>query len=372
MHEIKSNASAIWRWEARMRELFSIWHKTTARAVCCTLAIMSAALTWPAQAQTNEPFYKGKTINLIVPFTAGGLNDIAARLVARHMGAYIPGVPTIIVQNQPSAGGLALANRFANSIERDGLTIAIMGRALPQFAIMGDPNAKFDPLKLTWFGSLSSYENDAYFLLINSSSSIQNLDELSHSPKKLVLGANRTGSTNVTFALIAKDILGLNVEVVRGFPGAADISLAMQRNEVDGQTIDLSAVVSGQRELWEKGAFRPLIQFGRKTRLPQYKNVPTARELTHDPKTLALIEFAELPFFMAMPFAGPPDMPADRTHALQQAFMTMTRNQAFLDDAKKIGIEVSPIDGDAILALITQASHTPRDVLDQFQKLNGE
>jgi tripartite-type tricarboxylate transporter receptor subunit TctC len=325
-----------------------------------------------AHAQNAEPFYKGKTINLIVPFTAGGLNDIAARLVARHMGGYIAGTPTLIVQNQPSAGGLALANRFANSIERDGLTIAIMGRALPQFAIMGDPNAKFDPLKLTWFGSLSSYENDAYFLLINASSPIKNLDDLNHSGKKIILGANRTGSTNVTFALIAKDILKLNVEVVRGFPGAADISLAMQRNEVDGQTIDLSAVLSGQRDAWERGNFRPLIQFGRKTRLPAFPDIPTARELTHDAKTLALIDFAELPFFMAMPFAGPPDLPPERAKALQSAFMDMTRDRAFADDAKRIGIDISPIDGKTIIDLITKASATPRDVLDQFQRLNGD
>jgi tripartite-type tricarboxylate transporter receptor subunit TctC len=355
------------------------WSAFTQRLCCtilwfalCFVCGVSLLVGTQAHAQNGESFYKGKTINLIVPFTAGGLNDIAARLVARHMGAYIAGSPTIVVQNQPSAGGLALANRFANSIERDGLTIAIMGRALPQFAIMGDPNAKFDPLKLTWFGSLSSYENDAYFLLINSSSPIKSLDELNHSSKKLILGANRTGSTNVTFALIAKDILNLNVEVVRGFPGAADITLAMQRGEVDGQTIDLSAVVSGQRELWAKGAFRPLIQFGRKTRLPQFKDIPTARELAHDDKTRALIEFAELPFFMAMPFAGPPDMPADRAQALQIAFMSMTADRAFRDDAQRIGIEISPIDGKTIVDLITKASRTPRDVLDQFQRLNGD
>lgn len=347
--------------------------RATRRAALLSVALLAAATTpGRAQAPSVEAFYKGKTINVIVPFTAGGLNDLAARLVARHLDRYIPGKPTIVVQNQPAAGGLALANRFGNSVDKDGLTLAIMGRALPQFQIMGDPNANFDPVKFTWLGSLSSYANDAYMLVLNSEAAAKTAEDLRKPGQAVPLGANRTGSANVTFALIARDVLKLNVQVVRGFPGAADITLAMQRREVEGQTIDLSAVMSGQRELWMSKKLRPVVQFGRVTRMADMPDVPTGRELVSDPKDRALLEFAELPFFMAMPFAGPPDMPADRAKALQEGFMAMTKDPAFLSDAEKIGIDISAIDGAAVRKLIEDASKTPPDVLARFKKLVGE
>ncbi len=334
----------------------------------CLLVAGSAA-----QAQTTpETFFKGKTINVIVPFTAGGINDLAARLVARHMPAYIPGKPGMVVQNQPAAGGLALANRFANAVEKDGLTLSIMGRALPQFQIMGDPNANFDPLKFTWLGSLSSYENDAYLLLLNSTAAAKSAADLKKPGPALPLGANRTGSANVTFALIARDVLKLNVQVVRGFPGANDITLAMQRNEVEGQAIDLSAIVSSQRELWTSKKVRPVVQFGRVTRMADMPDVPTGRELVSDKDDLALLTFAELPFFMALPFAGPPDIPADRAKALQGAFMDMAKDKAFLADAEKVGIDISAIDGEKVRKLIEEATRTPPDVLARFKKLVAE
>ncbi|MDB5595070.1 MAG: family tricarboxylate transporter, receptor protein [Hyphomicrobiales bacterium] len=348
------------------------WFPTRrAVAFCTALATLSPGAVL-AQAPSVEAFYKGKTISLIVPFTAGGLNDLAARLVARHLDRYIPGKPTIVVQNQPSAGGLALANRFANSIDKDGLTLAIMGRALPQFQIMGDPNANFDPLKFTWLGSLSSYANDAYMLLLNTTAAAKTADDLRKPGPATPLGANRTGSTNVTFALLARDVLKLNVQVVRGFPGATDITLAMQRGEVEGQTIDLSAVMSGQRDLWTSKKVRPVVQFGRLTRMADMPDVPTGRELVSDPKDSALLAFAELPFFMAMPFAGPPEIPADRVKALQEGFMAMTKDPAFLADAQKIGIDISAIDGNAVRKLIEDASKTPPDVLARFKKLVAE
>lgn len=343
---------------------------TRASALCVGLALALAC--GGASAQDEKSFYAGKTINLIVPFTAGGINDLAARLVARHMPAFVPGKPTIVVQNQPSAGGLALANRFANSVEKDGLTLSIMGRALPQFQIMGDPNANFDPVQFTWLGSLSSYENDAYLLLLNSDAPAKSVADLRKGGAALPIGANRTGSANVTFALIARDVLKLNVQVVRGFPGANDISLAMQRGEVQGQAIDRSAIVSGQRDMWESKKVRPVVQFGRATRMADLPDVPTGRELASDAQDRALIEFAELPFFMALPFAGPPNLPAERAQALRAGFMQMTADPAFLADAEKVGIDISAISGERVRELIQTAAKTSPDVIARFKKLVAE
>jgi hypothetical protein len=118
--------------------------------------------------------------------------------------------------------------------------------------------------------------------------------------------------------------------------------------------------------------FRPLLAFGRTTRHPEFPDLPIGRELTSDASALSLIDFAELPFFMALPFAGPPGVPADRAKALQTAFMAMCRDQGFVDEAEKLGIDMSPIDGEAILQLLARTAATPKDVIARYNAIGGE
>jgi tripartite-type tricarboxylate transporter receptor subunit TctC len=186
-----------------------------------------------------------------------------------------------------------------------------------------------------------------------------------------MLGGDNAASSNLIFATIAKEILGLNIKVVRGYVGAAPMFLAMQRGEIDGQIIGYSSVRTGQRDLWSHNAFRPLLQFGRSTRLADFPDVPTGHELTKDPRELALLDFAELQFLISLPFAAPPGVPADRATALQTAFMAMCSDRAVLDDAEKLGIEMSPIDGDTILKSVAHAAATPRDVIERYNALAG-
>ena len=252
-----------------------------------------------AAAQPAEQFYKGRTINFLVASAPGGINDLMARLISRHLGNHIPGRPAIVVQNMQAAG-LVLANRLYGNADKDGTTIAIMERATPQLAIQGDPNARFDPLKMSWLGSVSSYANDAYVFWVNSSFFAKTITDLKQPGNPVArIGATGAGATNLVFTQISKDVLGLNIQNVRGYRGAADVFLAQQRGEVDGQVVGLSAIKVGQTSLYQAGAFRGLIQFARTTRLPELPDVPTGRELTDDPKALALIAFAESLFFMA-------------------------------------------------------------------------
>jgi tripartite-type tricarboxylate transporter receptor subunit TctC len=338
------------------------------------LAILALGLIAPqgARAQSVEQFYKGKTITLLVGVAPGGVYDISSRLVSRHLTRFIPGQPAIIVQNIPTAGGLTIANRLATSTaERDGTVLSVLERSVPQLAIQGDPHANFDPQKFTWLGSISSYADDAYLLLVNAKHPATRVDDLKKPGLKTVLGGGNAGSSNRHFATIAKEVLGLNIDVVRGYPGAAPIFLAMQRGEVDGQVIGFASLKTGQRTLWDKKEVRPLVQFGRMSRLPELADVPTGRELAPDDEARALIEFAELPFFMAMPFLAPPGIPEDRAKALRSAFMAMAKDQAFVDEAHKLGLEISPIDGDAIIKLLSRAAATPKPVVERYNALTG-
>jgi len=331
------------------------------------LAASTALASAPTLAQ--EDFYAGKTLNIIVGSSAGGYYDTAGRTIARHLARFIPGKPSIVVQNQPGAGGLAIANKLAHTLDRDGLSIVVMSRALPQLAFLNDPNANFDPLQMTWLGSLSSYKDDAYLMVVNENFPANSIAELANAPRPAILGGTRGGSTNITFALIAKDMVGMKVEVVRGFPGANEIWLAMERGEVDGQIVDISAIMVGRPQLWAQRKLKPLIAFGRTDRLEEYQSVPIGRELMKSSDDFDLLDFAEMPFFMALPVVAPPKIPQDRANVLRKAFMDMAMDAVFRAEMLKAGIMTSPIDGESVHRLLERASQTPAEVRQRFARL---
>jgi tripartite-type tricarboxylate transporter receptor subunit TctC len=347
---------------------------TAGARIAALLGALAIALATAGSAagQSVEAFYKGRTVTMLVGTSPGGINDISARLVARHLARFIPGNPTIIVQNNPGGGGLVTANRLYFNAEKDGSVLAKLERAVPQLAIQGNPNAQFDPAKFSWLGSLSSYADDAYLMLINANHPARSVADLKPSGMSIALGADNAASSNLIFAVIAKEVLGLNINVVRGYSGAAPMFLAMQRGELDGQMVGLSSVRTGQRDLWNGKAFRPLMAFGRTTRHAEFPDIPTGRELARDASALGLIEFAELPFFMALPFAAPPEIPVERMGALQAAFMAMCRDKGFVEEAEKLGIDMSPIDGSAILRLLARTEATPKDVIARYNTISGE
>lgn len=342
--------------------------KLAATFASLALGALALAGASPALAQ-DAPFYAGKTLAIQVGTSPGGYYDIAGRTVARHISKFLPGNPQAVVQNVPGAGGLALGNRLANTVARDGLTIVAMNRALPQLALAGDPNAQFDPLALTWLGSLSSYEEDAYLMVVRDGHPARKMDDINRQAKPIQLGGTRSGATNIVFALMARDLLKLNVDLVRGYPGAAEIWLGMERGELDGQFVDISAILVGRPQLWADGKLHPLVAFGRTKRLPTHPDMPIAREFVTDKNDLALLEFAELPFFMALPFAAPPNMPADREKTLTDGFMKMAWDKDFRGDMMKVGILTSPIDGPTVRTLVERAAKTPADIRARFAKI---
>jgi tripartite-type tricarboxylate transporter receptor subunit TctC len=316
-----------------------------------------------------EQFYKGRTVTLLVATSPGGRYDVNARLIARHIGPFIPGHPTVVVQNLPGGGGLVLGNRLFNTTQRDGSFIAVMQPGTPQVAIQGDPHAKFDPLAFTWLGSLSSFADDADLLILAPRHPAKTAADLKKPDMHATLGSGTPGSTNLTFALLARDVLGFNLNIVRGYPGAPSLSLGMQRGEVDGQVVLMSSLKATQRHLWDSKAFVPIVAFGRLRRSADLPDVPTARELVSDADALAIIDFAELSFFMSLPLLAPPEIPPERAAALRAAFMAMTQDLAFRDEATKAQIDLSPIDGDAVMTLLRKAVATPKNVIARYNEI---
>jgi tripartite-type tricarboxylate transporter receptor subunit TctC len=338
------------------------------------LALQSLLLTLAFGPQLAAPagaddFYKGKTVTLVVANAAGGGYDIYARLLARHMGRHIPGEPSFIVKYQPGVGGLVMANTIYSTAPRDGLTIGLMARANPLERVLENPAAKFENENFTWLGTASSFQDDAYGLVVRADSAVKSIADAQRGGPPLVFGGVAAGGTDTDLLLVARSILGLNLKLVRGYSGVPDINLAIRRGEVDGQAIGTSALRASMADWFTTGKLRFLLQFGHETRWQGLPDVPTAHELARTADDRALVGLAELPLKMARPFIGPPDLPPARANVLKQAFMATQNDPAYLAEAKELQIDVSPLSGAEIAGILQRLAHSPAALIQRYKEI---
>jgi tripartite-type tricarboxylate transporter receptor subunit TctC len=351
--------------------MFARWAASV--AVAAVSALVLGGL--PARADEVADFYRGRQVDVIVGYGPGGGYDIYARLLARHLGRFIPGAPDVIVRNMPGAGSLRAVNYLYKIAPKDGATIGTFSRNMPLIGLLGgNADAQFDPRRFTWLGSSSSFVNDAHVLIVRKDAPVKSIEEARRQDlAPLVLGGNVEGGTANDVPIILRDTIGLHVKQVVGYPDSAAIYLAIERGEVHGRTVDLSSVKSMRPE-WLKpdGDFRVLVQFARTTRHPDFPDVPTARELAKNDTARARIELAELPYALSRPFAAPPDVPLERANALQRAFLAVHRDPQYLVEAARLKLDVSPIVGDEVLQAIDRIAHASPELLDYVRKLLSE
>lgn len=209
-------------------------------SIVSAMVVALVGLPQYAKAQPAAEFFAGKTMSMTVGYSPGGIYDINARLVARHMQNHLPGKPAILTRNIPGAGSLTQANQLFNVAPRDGTTIGIIGRVAPQMAMIGKEGPQFDPVAFNWLGSSSSYAADAYLLFVRAGFEGASFAELRKSQRRVNFGAGGPGSSNLSFGNIAREVLGLNLSIVRGYAGAAPIVLAIQRGELDSTIMGYS------------------------------------------------------------------------------------------------------------------------------------
>jgi tripartite-type tricarboxylate transporter receptor subunit TctC len=341
-------------------------------ALGLTIIVLAAT---PARADDVADFYKGKRINLIVSYGTGGGYDVYARVLARHMSRHIPGNPSIIIQNMPGAGSLRGANYIYNVAPRDGTVFGTFARNIALLGLLKtNQNVQFDPVKFTWLGSSSSLANDAYVLLLRRDAKAKSVEEARRRDgPPIILGSTAEGASSDAMGVLLREWLGFNLKVIPGYTDSGVLFLAIERGEVEGRTVGLSSVRANKPD-WLKpgGLARVLVVFGRGTRFPGYPDAPTARELAKSAEDRNLIEILEVPYALSRPYAAPPDVPADRAKALQDAFLATHKDPAYLAEAEKLGIEISPIGADEILRLIDKITKTPADQLKRIEKLIAE
>jgi tripartite-type tricarboxylate transporter receptor subunit TctC len=338
-------------------------------------AALLALLAMPLLAARGDPvadFYAGKQINLIVGYGPGGGYDVYARQLARHLGEYVPGNPSVVVQNMPGAGSLRATNYLFNVAPRDGTTIGTFSHDLVLVGLLGrNPNIKFDIRKFTWLGSASSSANDAYVLMARADAPVKNAEDARRpGGPPLVMSATAEGGGTSDFALLLRDALGFNVKLISGYPDSNAMFLAVERKEIDARFASMSTLQSMRPEwLKPEASMRVLVQFARITRLPSLPDVPTARELARDDRSRALIELAELPRALARPFIAPPGIPADRAKALQAAFLAVHGDPHYLEEAARLKIDISPVSGEQALQTIDRIAGSPPEALDYMRGL---
>jgi tripartite-type tricarboxylate transporter receptor subunit TctC len=320
-----------------------------------------------------EEFYRGRQINLIIGYGPGGGYDMVGRLLARHLGRYLPGHPTIVAQNLPGAGSLRAVNYLYSVAPRDGTTFGLFGSDMALIGLIGaNSNIQFDPRKFTWLGSSSSFAGDAYVLMVRPGAHVKSIAAARRANgPPLVLAGTGEGARDADVPKILRDALALNIKQVLGYPDTPSIFLAVERGEVDGRTFDFSSVKSNKPQwLRPESGFHILVQFARATRHPELADVPTARELAIGDAGRALIELSEAPLLsMARPFAAPPGVPEDRAEALRAAFLAAHRDPQFLAEAEKLGVDISPLGAGDVMRGIERMAHGPPDALDYMRRL---
>jgi tripartite-type tricarboxylate transporter receptor subunit TctC len=329
-------------------------------AALCSVLWLGAAV--PASAQDDvAAFYKGKQLRMIVGSAVGGGYDLFARIVARHIVQHIPGHPSIIVQNQPSAGGVVMANQLYGQGPKDGTVIGVPINGLPTAPLL-QSGTQFDATKLLWIGSTN---REAYVAFVWHTAPVESIAELTR--KEVVVGATTPGTTMVDFPLLVNDVLGMKFKIVRGYQGTPQINLAIERGEVQGMGGLGWASVKAQTPHWiAEKKIKVLAQYGFK-RHAELPDVPTMLELAKsepDRQAMTML-FARTEY--GRPYFLPPDVPPERVNALRRAFDATMKDPAFLTEASKLQFEVDPLTGEQVQALVGQLASTPREVVTRVR-----
>ena len=340
--------------------------KFTQKPLCSTVAGLLGLLMAPAAfAQSPiEEFYKGKTVNVIIGYSPGGGYDIYARLLARHMGKHIPGKPTLVPQNMPGAGSLKAISYLYSVAPKDGTAFGTFARGMPIYPLLYGGN--FDGRKLGYIGSITT---DTSTCISWHTSPVKTWADVVS--KEFKVGGQGKGSDPDLFATLLKTEFNPKVHLISGYPGTADITLAMQRGEVDGLCGISYSTLKSAHAAWLKNKEINVLVQAAAERDPALPNVPMLLDVAKDPRQHQIVRLAVAPQAMARPFAAPPDLPADRLAALRDAFDKTMKDPEFLAEAEKINVDVNPLRGAEIEKVVNELYDTPKDVVDAAARATG-
>ena len=323
-----------------------------------------AATCIPAQAQDAvTDFYRGKQVQIRIGSAPGSGYDIAARLVAAHIGKYIPGNPALIVQNVPGAGSLTLTNQLYNTAAKDGTVIGAITNGMPTAPMLSPDNARFDISRFGWIGSTAP---ETITVMVWHTSGINSIRDLYE--KEVVVGAVAHGTATMDNPLAANAFLGTKFKIVAGYEGTTHIDLAMERGEVMGHAgIGLvTAKARNQQWLAEKKV-KMIAQYGFRQH-PDLMDVPLL-ELPKDEAARQAMTVVVARQEFGRPLLTPPGVPPERLAALRRAFDTAMKDPELLRDAVRQSLEINPVTGEELDKLSARIVATPPEVAARLRQV---
>jgi tripartite-type tricarboxylate transporter receptor subunit TctC len=331
---------------------------------CRVAALIVAACAPAVPAAHAEGFYRGKQVKLIIGFGVGGGYDLYARVIARYIGAHIPGNPTIVPSSMPTAGSLTATNYIYNAAPKDGTVFGTVASGAPTVPLLYPDQAKFDAAKITWIGSAAK----AIFLdEVRGSVPVKTVEDLRH--RETFLGATGPGAAVVDLPLLMNGIAGFRYHLVLGYKTVADIDLAIERGEVEGVSgTTWDTVTSRNAEALKAGKIRIILQYGRE-KIPELADVPRALDLAKDENDRLAMNLLFARQEMGKPYLAPPDLPVDRTKILRTAFMATMKDPAYAAELKKLKLENSPLTGEEVQAMVDELVKTPPAIVNRVKTI---
>lgn len=325
--------------------------KLVTLAACITLGAFSTV-------QAEENFYEGKTVDLLIGYSAGGGYDTYARTLSRHIGKHIPGNPNIVVKNVPGAGSLVLMNQMANTLEKDGTVFGTVSRGLAFEPLFGNDQARFDPTETNWLGSLN---NETSLCVASSDADVKTWEDLRS--EKLVVGATGSGGDSNVFPRVLADVLDFNFDVIAGYPGSNDIVLALERGEVEGLcSWSYSSGKEKRQQMIDAGDLNVLFQMSLKKH-PELPDVPLVTDFAETQKQREVLRLLFARQTMGRPFVTPAGVPEERVAILRKAMADTAKDPEFLAEAEKQGLGIDFVSGEEIQEIVTEAYQYPDDVV---------
>jgi len=336
-----------------------MWRRSKAPqgAALGVLAAILLAVTPAVAAETD--FYAGRTIQLLIGFSTGGGYDIYARTLARHMGRHIPGNPRPIPQNMPGAGSLKAVNFLYNAAAKDGTVIAGFAPGVVVEPLLGrSEGTQFEAPKFIWLGSISQEVSVCAFF---TSAGIKSWADMQ--AKRYVIGASGGGAESDVFPNVLRKLFKLPLKIVTGYPGGTEIILAMERREVDGRCgWSWTSLLSRSKALLDSKQIDITLQIGlqKDKSLP---DVPLIMDLTDDPQKRAALKLIVSRQSIARPFAAPPGIPEERARILRAACDATMQDPEFRNEARNLNLDVDPVDGAAVEALLREIYASPAEAV---------
>src|SRR5215469_8848407 len=311
------------------------------RALCAMLIAVLALWSAGAHADAVEDFYKGRTLTVYIASGPGGGYDAYGRLLAQYLVAHLPGQPQSVAVNMSGAGGRTLANFLYNKAPQDGTAIGILQAPIimdPLVYGKDAPGVLYDPLKFSWIGSLDQFTPIA--VVWNASTPVRSIEQAKG--QEIKFGSSGGDVSERLYANILNTMLGTKFVAVAGYAGSAEIALAMERGEVPAFVGWYWAGMKRTKPQWlEKNLVTTLVQFGIAPN-PDMKGVPFIMDLLPNDTDRQIVHVALSQLAMARPFTAPPGVPAERVAALRTAFEAMVKDPAFLADAQKQLLDITP------------------------------